>query len=163
MKVKFLGLILLSVFLTSCSMVEKDSSIKEVANYTLTPDGKPPIIQIKQSLNISAEQNIETISLILKNNNIKVVNQDSSNNSFESDWIYTTDYICTGYKLSNAPLNCRTKLYFKVSEIHSEASTVNIMLKEICNSNEDVLIRCPGSKGEKMMFAVLEDLKSVAE
>lgn len=160
MKRQILKICLLSSVLFSCT-VTNDTVVQEVSNYELKPLALPAIVQVKQSLNLAAEESAEAIVSILKNNNISVVNHDPNNNSFESDWIAHTDYACNGYRLNNAPLSCRTKLFFKISSINQNASSVNIMNKEVCNINEDVFIRCPNSKAEKMMFAVVDELKEL--
>ncbi len=161
MKTLFSKFYLLSFLLIGCSSAIERPQLEEVSNYDLKPLALPAITQVKQTLNLSAEQSTEAIVSILKNNNIKVINHNPENNSFESDWVFIEDLICSGHRLSNTPLSCKTKIFFKISSINEKASSVNMMHKEFCNVNEDLLLHCPNSKAEKMMFAVLDELKEL--
>ncbi|MBP9838234.1 MAG: hypothetical protein KBC84_05930 [Proteobacteria bacterium] len=148
---------------SSCSFISSDKKkeIAEVSNKDLKASAEPPIIQIKQTFNLTSEQSAQAIVEMVEAAKMKVSSFDFSSGTIETDWVPLRDSVCGGHRTFNAPLSCRTKLMFKVTPINSFASSVHSTYKEFCNFNEDLNLQCPGSIPEQLILKINDNLKVV--
>ena len=159
----FLPAVLL-LALTGCVQSKPmEPVIPEKTNSARGQSDKLPITQIRQTLNLAPEQAFLAALNSFQRRSIGAIQVDGNAGIIESDWVNMNDHFCGGARMSLAPLPCRAKYSVKVEPLLPKASTFHIRFEEICSGNEEVVLVCADSSGEKLMRSVAEDVRNLDE
>jgi len=160
MRICFLGMFSI-LGLLACSVDGDKPPIPEKSNLERGPNVRIPITQVRQTLNLKPAETFQYAFAALQRKNISVSSIDESNGVLETDWIDITDSLCGGHRPQQAPLQCRTRLSFKVEPFEGTASALHIRYKELCSVNEEIPLTCPDSSAERLMLTILNEVKAL--
>ena len=135
------------------------------ADIDLLPTQQPvdrAITKIVQTVNLPAADNWGAVNDILKQRGIPVAESDTNTGKIVTQWVPIIDSPCGVYPASGAPLSCQVRYTAEIQGLGPVASSFTIEYSEFCTGKEKQPLECPGSNAEKLMIAIVQDLKTLA-
>ncbi len=133
---------------------------EEISNRDVSPVIHLPVRQVRQTLNLTRGETMSVALEILKRNNIPVDRLDEEQGLVETKWIDVDDHQC-GFRMVGAPLRCRTTFSFKIEDFEHNHSVINARFDERCSINDERDLHCAASEGERIMVAMIDQLRTV--
>ncbi|MFN8390665.1 MAG: hypothetical protein U0136_10280 [Bdellovibrionota bacterium] len=145
---------------TACSAQDPNLvPLPETQNSDLVPDMHRAVVQVRQTLNLTPDETLRLAVDSLHRRQLGISDLSEVTGQIETDWLPVTDSNCLGHSASNAPLECRMRLSFKVEALPQTASVLNVRYQELCSFNEEIHLECPGSTAEKLMLSIVGEIK----
>lgn len=132
----------------------------EVPNSERTANARRPITEVRQSLNISANDLLNALAGAFRRRDVPY--RVAADGNVESEWIPARDSLCTFLRDEGAPLRCRVRVIAQVEAISPISSAVSLRYEELCDLNGDVRLECPDSSGERLILALISDIQAAA-
>jgi hypothetical protein len=156
-----LTLVCLTFLSVSCSLGSEDSSISGERITTRQPE-RLPITSASQSLNLKYGELFNVVLAVLRNRKIPIAVVDSSNGMIVTRGFDLKERLCGSAGADRVPLQCNLTYTVKVKTVNQVASKFVISYQENCSNYALGSLRCPGSRAERLMLNIVEDIKRSA-
>lgn len=118
-----------------------------------------PISEIQERLELSTEESIEKVKLVLEKHLFEIPHGFSKDLKFSTTAKKITDEMCEGQYLKKAPLPCEIKIHGVLIPKSDSVTTVRMIYQETCLGQHHILSSCKDSNAEKLLFSILQGLK----
>ena len=153
------GLASLAAFVIIAGCHTSTSPQPESVTKKQEDSAKRAITQITQTLNIPAEKSWSHLIEILSNRKMSIAAHQPAKGFIQTHWIPITDKLCGSYPSVGAPLSCKVVFTINVRPISRLASEIHLQYVERCLEHDSGPLECPDSKAEKLLLAIVKDLK----
>jgi len=157
------SLLLISIALGTCLLIACQSAPvtpqPEIITKMQQASAKKAITEITQTLNLSANKSWSTIIDVLTKRKITIASKEPVAGVMKTEWIAINDTLCGSYPRAGAPLSCQVRYTLRVKALSSRSSKVQLNYLERCIEHDAGPLECPDSKAEKLMLAILADIK----
>ena len=145
--------------LSACQIFSSPEVQPELITQVQEESAKRAITEITQTLNLSADKSWASLIDILTDRKISIDTNEPARGLMETAWVPITDKFCGSYPNEGAPLSCKVRYTINIKALSPRASRIHLKYLERCIEHDAGPLECPDSKAEKLMLAILKDLK----